>query len=164
MMIRKMHESDLPQVLALDQRSWTAQTSPVWQRQKSLDDLKQALLRGTQILLAEEGQDILGYLDYQPYYPFPAGHHVVTFGILVDKAYQGQGIGQTLFQAFLDEARKASYRKISIPVLASNHKALAFYEKNGFKEEARLRQHFFIQGHYVDGLILGKDLEDTHDR
>jgi len=52
--------------------------------------------------------------------------------IYVDQAYLGKKIGQLLFQKAIDLAKvkKASY--VWLGVWEENHRALAFYKKNGF--------------------------------
>ncbi|MHC5924186.1 GNAT family N-acetyltransferase, partial [Streptococcus pyogenes] len=79
-----------------------------------------------------------------PYYPFPSGKHVVTFSISVRPDVRGQGIGRQLFEGFCQAIRRDQYKKILLHVLSSNPEACLFYEKLGFKEEAVLKNQFYL--------------------
>uniref|UniRef100_UPI0038F6696B GNAT family N-acetyltransferase n=1 Tax=Streptomyces europaeiscabiei TaxID=146819 RepID=UPI0038F6696B len=75
---------------------------------------------------------------------------------------RGQGIGRQLFEAFCQAIRRDQYKKILLHVLSSNPEACLFYEKLGFKEEAVLKNQFYLNGHSVDDLIYSYYLEDNH--
>lgn len=63
--------------------------------------------------------------------------------IYVLKEFQGQKVGQALFQKALDVAAETSCSHIWLGVWEKNHKALNFYRKNGFEE---FDQHIFRIG------------------
>ena len=44
----------------------------------------------------------------------------------------------------------------------SNEKACIFYEKLGFKQEAILKNQFYLNHTYVDDLVYSYYLEDIH--
>ena len=63
--------------------------------------------------------------------------HRATFGISVDKAYWGLGIGRALLEACIECARDAGFVQMELEVVAENKKALALYESVGFEEYGR---------------------------
>ena len=63
--------------------------------------------------------------------------HRAEFGISVDKAYWGLGIGRALTEACIECARKAGYAQIELEVVAGNEAALALYDRLGFVEYGR---------------------------
>ena len=63
--------------------------------------------------------------------------HRATFGISVDKAYWGLGIGRALLEACIECARDAGFVQMELEVVAENKKALALYESVGFGEYGR---------------------------
>ncbi|MBM7636890.1 GNAT family N-acetyltransferase [Streptococcus saliviloxodontae] len=162
MIIRPMTDHDRKAVLHLQNTGWSKETSPVYDRQWTDSDLERNLKGGMTFFVAEVDGEIAGVLDFGPYYPFSAGKHVATFGILIDERYQGQGLGKALLAALLTEAKAQGYTKIAMHVMGSNRTAISLYQKYGFKEEARLTKAFLIDGNYVDGLIFAKDLEEDH--
>ena len=63
--------------------------------------------------------------------------HRAEFGISVDKAYWGLGIGRALTEACIECAKKAGYAQIELDVVAGNKPAISLYESLGFKEYGR---------------------------
>ena len=63
--------------------------------------------------------------------------HRAEFGISVDKAYWGLGIGRALTQACIACAKKAGYAQLELEVVAENKSALALYKSVGFAEYGR---------------------------
>ena len=63
--------------------------------------------------------------------------HRAEFGISVDKAYWGLGIGRALTEACIECARNAGYAQLELEVVAENRSALALYESVGFVEFGR---------------------------
>ena len=63
--------------------------------------------------------------------------HRADFGISVDQAYWGLGIGRALMEACIECAKKAGYEQIELNVIAENSRAIGMYEKAGFTEFGR---------------------------
>ena len=63
--------------------------------------------------------------------------HRAVFGISVDKACWGLGIGRALAEACVDCARRAGYTQLELEAVAENKAALALYESLGFIEYGR---------------------------
>ena len=63
--------------------------------------------------------------------------HRAEFGISVDKAYWGLGIGRALTDACIECARAAGYAQLELEAVAENKNALALYESAGFVEYGR---------------------------
>jgi ribosomal protein S18 acetylase RimI-like enzyme len=63
--------------------------------------------------------------------------HRAEFGISVDKAYWGLGIGRALTEACIECAKEAGYAQLELEVVAENRSALTLYESVGFVEYGR---------------------------
>ena len=63
--------------------------------------------------------------------------HRAQFGISVDKAYWGLGIGRALTEGCIECARTAGYIQLELEAVAENKSALALYESVGFREYGR---------------------------
>ena len=63
--------------------------------------------------------------------------HRAEFGISVDKAWWGLGIGRALTLACIECARAAGYAQLELEVVAENKSALALYQSMGFIEYGR---------------------------
>ena len=63
--------------------------------------------------------------------------HRAGFGISIDEAYWGLGLGRALTEACIECAKAAGYAQLELEVLADNEKALALYRSVGFAEYGR---------------------------
>ena len=63
--------------------------------------------------------------------------HRAEFGISVDKAYWGLGIGRALTKACIECAGNAGYAQLELEAVAANEAALALYKSVGFAEYGR---------------------------
>ena len=63
--------------------------------------------------------------------------HRAEFGISVDQAYWGLGIGRALTEACIECAKAAGYAQLELEVVADNTNAIALYESVGFVEYGR---------------------------
>jgi ribosomal protein S18 acetylase RimI-like enzyme len=72
--------------------------------------------------------------------------------------YQGQNIGYELMQAVEKLARDNGKTKLSLRVLSTNEKAIRFYKRCGYQEQGRLVEEFYLNGQFVDDLLLYKHI------
>ena len=63
--------------------------------------------------------------------------HRARFGISVDKAYWGLGIGRAMTEACIECAKTAGYVQLELEAVAENEHALALYRIVGFAEYGR---------------------------
>lgn len=63
--------------------------------------------------------------------------HRAEFGISIDRAFWGLGIGRALTKACIECAKKAGYAQLELDAVAENRNALALYESEGFTEYGR---------------------------
>ncbi|OJG74672.1 hypothetical protein RV12_GL002427 [Enterococcus quebecensis] len=71
-------------------------------------------------------------------------------GIGVHPDSQSLGIGKQLLDYLKQLAANEDIHKISLRVMGQNTKAIQFYRKNGFIQEALFKDEFFINGHFCD--------------
>jgi ribosomal protein S18 acetylase RimI-like enzyme len=91
----------------------------------------------SQFYFATLGPEIVGYLKInfaQAQTELRDEKALEIERIYVLKDFQGQRIGQLLFEKALEVARSAGADYVWLGVWEKNHKALAFYQKNGFVE------------------------------
>ena len=63
--------------------------------------------------------------------------HRGSFGISVDRAWWGLGIGRALTEACIECAKAAGFSQLELDVVAANTAALRLYESVGFVEYGR---------------------------
>jgi RimJ/RimL family protein N-acetyltransferase len=86
--------------------------------------------------------------------------HVGTFGLIINKEFRGQGIGETLMRTTIEEAARSmpGLKMIYLECFAINEPALSLYKKVGFNEVGRVPGALYRQGQYIDEVIMVKQL------
>ncbi len=88
------------------------------------------------------------------------GAHVANAGYCTHPEAAGQGVARALFEHSLTEARARGFRAMQFNfVVATNTRAIATWERGGFRVVGRLPGAFRhpTEG-YVDALVMWKDL------
>jgi ribosomal protein S18 acetylase RimI-like enzyme len=85
------------------------------------------------------------------------GFPVPSFGVMVDRAFSGKGIGKLMTEYAVEEAKKLGCKQIRLSVYASNVAAYHLYSSLGFKEINR--EDVEVQGKMDENIIMVQDLE-----
>jgi len=80
----------------------------------------------------------------------------LTVGVLEE--YRGRGIGSHLLERGLEWASKQGLERIYNSVPATNETAIAFLKNRGWEEEARRKDHYKMDGEYVDEVMMATEL------
>jgi ribosomal-protein-alanine N-acetyltransferase len=126
----------LEQDLFVDDR-WTART--YWSELGQLDT--------RHYLVAVEDDQVVGYAGLCDY---PDEAFVQT--IAVARSAQGAGLGARLLQALLDEAARRKQRRVLLEVRADNDRAIALYERFGFRRTSVRRGYYQPSG--TDAVVM----------
>lgn len=84
---------------------------------------------------AKQGDHIVGYLKINTGTAQTENKNLAAFEIeriYVDQAYLGKKVGQLLFNKAIELAKEKKSVYVWLGVWEENHRALAFYKKNGF--------------------------------
>ncbi len=112
-------------------------------------------------LVAETDGEIVGFSRCEGS-PLKRSAHKVEFGVCLLKDHWGNGIGRKLLEESLQWADKQQIRKVTLTVLADNHKAVKLYKQYGFKTEGILVDDKRLSdGTYHDTLIMGR-IQTSH--
>ncbi len=95
------------------------------------------------LLVGSVGDEIVGGCQLLRMLDEPGAFFVV--GFYVRPGWRGRGLGETLLQAVIEEARVAGAESLLLTVAADNSRALSVYEKAGFGIEE------FVRDLYGDG-------------
>lgn len=80
-----------------------------------------------------EAGEIVGMLSFVTY-RIPTGLHGVIEDVVVDDAARGSGVGTTLIEAALGEARRRGVRNVDLTSRPSREEANRLYVKLGFEQ------------------------------
>ncbi|WP_256646504.1 GNAT family N-acetyltransferase [Thermomonas paludicola] len=102
---------------------------------------------------ALDGNRVVGWADI-----FPAWAHAVshcgTLGMGVHPDYRAKGLGTRLLRACIDKAWIKGITRIVLEVREDNSRAIALYEKMGFKTEALMQKALRYDGIYFNALQM----------
>lgn len=113
-------------------------------------------------LIAENESGFVGFLSI-----FGSGvprvRHAALLALGVLRAWWGQGVAADLMNEALRWAPTAGISRLELSVMATNSRAMAFYERLGFKIEGTRRRAYIIDGKPVDDHIMWY-IFDAHPR
>ena len=143
MMIKRMNESHISQIAALEAACFSAPWSE--------DCLRYELTNALALwLVAVENGEVVGYVGSQT-----VMGESDMMNIAVRPDYRRQGIAQKLLDELISQLKSADSCCLTLEVRASNESALKLYEKNGFLQVG-LRKNYYINPK-EDALILKKE-------
>ncbi len=110
-----------------------------------------------QFFVATVDGDVVGWTHLDLHQVEPV-REVAQQTVGVREAYRGHGIGSTLLQRGIEWAEANGYRKLynSVPVV--NDTALEFLTVHGWDTEAIRKDHYTIDGEYVDEVVMAYEL------
>ncbi|MEV6160369.1 GNAT family protein [Streptomyces sp. NPDC052052] len=79
-------------------------------------------------------------------------------GLAVAHWARGRGVARALLRAALAAARSEGANRMTLRVLGHNAPARALYASEGFVVEGVLPGEFFLDGRYVDDVMMGRSL------
>lgn len=109
------------------------------------------------MFMAEVGGEVVGCLTAECH-RHPQLQHSCEFGIGVLKQHRGKGIGAKLIAHLREWAQSMHLRRIELSVFGGNHKAIALYDKLGFRQEGRKIGAVRIGTRYEDSVQMVLDL------
>lgn len=80
--------------------------------------------------------------------------HRASFGISIDKAWWGLGIGRALTEACIECAKEMGYTQLELEVVAANERALSLYRSEGFVEYGRNPRGFRSRLNGLQEIVL----------
>ncbi|WP_026561310.1 GNAT family N-acetyltransferase [Bacillus sp. J37] len=156
--VRLSKESDVEQLLEIDNRIWNTTTTPAIIKWNSASEYKERNPEGSQLVALANGQ-VAGYLGFHSPTPLNTNQHVLEIDIAVDRHFQGSGVGKSLLLSAENIFKEKGIKKLSLRVLETNSGAIRFYHKCGFRKQGKLINEFFIDGKYVNDLLMYKLLD-----
>ena len=126
-----------------------------WRRR--LDDLAD---RNLPFLVADQDGTVTGYAYASPWRPKPAYRYTVEDTVYISPARTGRGLGRALLAALLAGCEQAGARQV-IAVIADtgSDASVALHRRFGFTPAGRLRRVGFKHGHWIDTVLMQRDLE-----
>src|SRR6185295_7765289 len=117
--IRAATCADDAALAALDRVSWSWLHSPSAPREPGTAFFDTRVEPGD-VLVADAGGAVVGYVRIGPATPVPANEHVLMIrGVAVDPGWRGRGLGRRLVDGAVDEAARRGARRVTLRVLGT---------------------------------------------
>ena len=142
--IEEMSLDDIPTVQDIEREIFLTP----WPRNAYRRELLQNKMASYIVL--RDGDEIVGYAGL---WKMRDEAHVTTVG--VRRRDQGRGFGMALMVALIERSYMLAARWMTLEVRASNHGAMALYEKLGFKIIGRRRGYYTDDGE--DAVVMWSD-------
>ena len=131
MTIREATDSDVPAILNLIQELADFEKAPN-EVINTVEQLTNDLFveRCCSALVCESDETIIGFALYYTSYSTWKGKCMYLEDLYVQENWRKYGIGQQLFDAVVNKAKTANFKRMDWQVLDWNEPAIKFYQKN----------------------------------
>ena len=118
----------------------------------SIDNFKSSFEVGHHGLVCKEDNKMLGFLIFSPIKPEA---HLLSIAVI--KTQQSKGMGSLLLKSMISQCKAMGINQVFLEVRISNKKAIAFYQKYGFKKDA-IRENYYSGDAPEDALLMSLSL------
>lgn len=121
--------------------------------------IAQALETGATVcLLAEEGEECLGFASFAQFRAGPGYAATKEHSILLSPQGRARGVGRALMAALEDEARRHGVHVLVAGVSSANPGGIAFHRAVGYREVGRMPEVGRKFGQWLDLVLMQKIL------
>lgn len=114
---------------------------------------------GYPVLVAQEGDEVLGLASFGDFRPWPGYRHTVEHSVHVRADARGRGLGTALVSALFEPARALGKHVMIAGVDAANAGSIRMHERLGFARGAVLREVGRKFGRWLDLELMQKFLD-----
>ena len=141
--IRDASEADACGILRIYNDA-VANATAIWNDQLSSLEARVAWLlerrqSGYPVLVAAEGDEVLGYASFGAFRPWDGYRHTVEHSVYVDGAARRRGVGHALMGELISRARALRKHVMIAGIEATNAPSLALHARLGFAKVGHLR-------------------------
>jgi L-amino acid N-acyltransferase YncA len=109
-----------------------------------------------QVIVAEEGNKILGWASLNPYNNRAAYLGVADLSLYISRESRGKGIGGKLLEAIQIIAKENDFHKIVLFTFPFNQLGQGLYRNKGYREVGVFKNQGILDGQYVDVMAMEK--------
>ena len=123
------------------------------------DKLRESQSAGRPFVVGMVSGQVVGYAYVGPWRLKPAYRHTVEDSVYLAPGHTGLGYGRSLLADLLARACETGARQVIAVIADTGHPAsVRLHQGAGFTQAGRLRQVGFKHGHWIDTLLLQRDL------
>jgi len=123
------------------------------------DKVRESQSAGRPFVVGVASGQVVGYAYVSPWRLKPAYRHTVEDSVYLAPGHTGLGYGRSLLADLLARASGTGARQVIAVIADTGHPAsVRLHQGAGFTQAGRLRQVGFKHGHWIDTLLLQRDL------
>ena len=135
-----------------EESAFTAQQETAFVKEKEQSE-------NTIEICAIVGERVVGTAGFAPVGNQEKLRYRAEFGIAIEKAYWGKGIGRALTLACIECAKKAGFLQLELDVVAENKAAIGLYASVGFQEFGRNPKGFRSRHGWQELVLMRLELD-----
>ena len=112
------------------------------------------------VIVAESDGRVVGCGSLNAFNPRATYNHVADFSLYVERSWRNKGVGRRLLQVLTERARQIGYHKMVLSAFPFNPAGFALYRKSGFRVVGVYKEQGFLDGRWVDTIVMEKLLDD----
>jgi phosphinothricin acetyltransferase len=164
LVVRDATPADLPAVAAIYThfvlRTTTTFNTEVRTPRQWLERYESGVVSGPyDLLVAERGGQVSGYVETQAFRPKPAYHRSIELSIYVAPDRARTGAGGALYGALFERLRDSEFHRAYSVIALPNADSVRFHERWGFVHRGTLTEAGHKFGRYLDVAFYERDLE-----
>ena len=164
MLIREAREGDLEAILAITNDA-ILHTTAIWSLTPTTLEARRSWLeerrrQGYPVLVAAEGEEVLGFASYGDFRPWEGYRHTVEHSLYVERQCRGRGIGKALLARLIALAGEAGKHVMVAGIAGENEVSLRLHLALGFREAGRLHEVGCKFERWLDLVFLERLLVD----
>ncbi len=164
MTIRPARADDAPAIAAIYNEGIASGQATFETRRRSAQEVEAWVAEDGPLLVAADGDDVLGWARITPYSDRCVYQGVGEYGVYVAASARGGGVGRALLAALCAEAETRGLHKLVGRMFAINAASRALARAAGFREIGVERRHGRIDGQWRDTVPVERLLGAAVDR
>ncbi|AOX16959.1 GNAT family N-acetyltransferase [Kozakia baliensis] len=156
--LRDATEADLPAILSITNDAiknsdaiWAYTAQTMAQRRAWMKDRQD---KGFPVVVAVEGDVVLGFASYGPFRPYEGYNRTVEHSIYVAELARRRGVGRLLLAEMVIRAERAGMHAIVGVITASNEASVALHRDSGFQSSSVLPEFGRKFGRWLDLVFM----------
>jgi L-amino acid N-acyltransferase YncA len=157
--LRDATQADVPSICAIHNQGIEDRVATLDVEPHTLDEQMEWFCRhGLRypVVVAETATDIIGWAALNQFSARPAYRFVADLSVYIERGWRGKGIGTRLLREIEARARTLGYHKIVLSAFPFNQAGMRLYEKFAFRTVGIYQEQGFVDGRWVDTIIMEK--------
>ena len=129
-------------------------------QERQIGAVARAIKEGQVFLVAEVGEQVVGFAGYGGFRPGPGYAHTVEHSLYLAPEMRGRGAGRMLLLALEERARRDHVHVMVAGISSANAAGIAFHAAMGYGHAGRLPEVGRKQGQWLDLVLMQKILSE----